>query len=200
MAPLSSLLSCLAVVAAVLAPGITAVPAKGPVLGVPTVNPDAADLIPNAYIVVYNASFPDSAVFAHQSKVLATLARRNVGRRALDGRALSAAPRTFQVGSWRAMSLDADDQTIVDIFRADEVAYVEQDARVHTRALSTQADAPSGLVRLSHADFGSSGYVFDNTAGQGITAWGVDTGILGSHTEFQGRAEFAANFINKVVS
>jgi len=202
MAPLSSLLSCLAVVGSALCPvgSAHAVPKSSRVLGVPIVNPDAADLIPNAYIVVYNNTFDDDAVTKYEGKISAKIARRNIGKRSLDGRALSTGINSFRMGRWRAMALEADDKMMLDIFDAQEVAYIEQDARVSNRALASQANAPSGLVRLSHADAGETGYVFDTSAGQGIVAYVVDTGIMISHSEFQGRANWGANFVNTVVS
>ena len=202
MAPLSSLLSCLAVVGSVLCPvgSAHAVPKKSSlVLGVPIVNPDAGDLIPNAYIVVYNNTFDDDAVDKYEGKIAAKIARRNIGKRSLDGRALWTGVNSFRMGKWRAMALEADDKMMLDIFDAQEVAYIEQDARVNNRALASQANAPSGLARLSHAEAGEAGYVFDTSGGEGIVAYVVDTGILTSHQEFQGRANWGANFVNTVV-
>ena len=202
MAPLSSLVSCLAVVGSVICPvGAHAVPKKSSqVLGVPVTNPNAANLIPNAYIVVYNNTFDDDAVNRYESKIVSSIARRNIGKRSLDGRSLSTGVTSFRMGAWRAMSLEADDKMMLDIFDAEEVAYIEQDARVSNYALASQAGAPNGLARLSHADFGESGYVYDTSGGEGIVAYVVDTGIMTTHSEFQGRANWGANFVNTVVS
>jgi len=169
------------------------------VIGVPISNPDAKDLIPNSYIVVYNSSASDAIVAAHQAKFMDKVAKRNIGKRALDGRPLAMTGRQFQVGGWRAMALEADDKMMLEIFDSEEVDYIEQDAMVSHRALSTQTDATTGLARLSHSDAGERGYVFDSSAGQGITAYVVDTGIKVDHNEFEGRATFAANFVNTVV-
>lgn len=57
---------------------------------------------------------------------------------------------------------------------------------------------PAGLGRISHAATRSTDYVFDSTAGAGIVAYVVDTGILLSHQEFEGRAIWGANFANTV--
>ncbi|TPX15249.1 uncharacterized protein E0L32_004526 [Thyridium curvatum] len=202
MAPLSCLLAPLAVIAAVLAPAANAAPArdiKPSILGVPISNPNARNLIPNAYIVVYNKTFDDDAVKSFQSNIMATVAKRNIGKRGLDGRPLSTLATSFQLGGWRGMALEADDKMMVDIFNAPEVEYIEQDARVEVLAAQTQTNAPTGLVRLSHAAAGGNGgYVFDDSAGQGITAFVVDTGIMTTHTEFGGRATMGANFVNNV--
>lgn len=168
-------------------------------LGVPVSNPDALDPISNRFIVVYNSTYPEDRISLHQSKWTAAIAKINIGKRSLDGRALSTKATSFRMGSWRALALEADDRTASQMFDAEEVAYIERDARISLSALSVQAQAPSGLARLSHAAPGGTGYTFDSSAGEGITAFVVDTGIMTSHVEFQGRATFAANFVNDVV-
>lgn len=171
----------------------------GTYLGLPVSNPNAKDVIPDRYIVVYNSSFGDDKINTHQSSIMTKIAKRNIGKRSLDGRSLSTKVNTFQMGKWRAMALEADSRMLGEIFAADEVSYIEQDARISINAIASQSDAPSGLIRLSHARTGSSTYLFDTSAGEGITAFIVDTGILVTHSEFQGRATFAANFVNNVV-
>ncbi len=216
MAPLSLFTSALALLAAgaAAAPAIDSSSRADRVLGVPIVNPNVRNPIANSYIVVYNSTANASAIDAHQAHVMGVMAKRNLERRSVDssisvdgasgGRAslpVSTLVRTFRVKGFRAMSLrDTDDRTMVDIFSAPEVAYIEQDAMVHTQALATEGDAPSGLARLSHADIpdADAGYVYDTSSGDGITAFVVDTGIQTAHAEFQGRAEFGANFVNTV--
>jgi subtilisin family serine protease len=168
-------------------------------LGVPISNSGASNLIANKYIVVYNNTFSSTAIEAHQASIMASIAKRNIGKRSLDGRTLSTQVNTFAMGKWHAMSLEADDAMMNEIFEASEVSYIEQDAWVNLTATTTETNAPSGLVRLSHAATGATGYVFDTTAGEGITAYVVDTGIMTTHEEFEGRATFGANFVNKVV-
>lgn len=171
-------------------------------LGVPVSNPDAADIIPNKYIVVYNRTFDDAIVDAHQAKVVATVRKRHLLAKrdgAMGGHLLSPDVQTFKLGNWRAMALEADDRMIMEVMDADEVAYVEADVRVKINAATSQAGAPLGLVRISHARPATgSAYQFDSSAGAGITAYVVDTGIMTSHSEFEGRASFGANFVNNI--
>ncbi|EFQ31857.1 subtilase [Colletotrichum graminicola] len=167
-------------------------------MGVPISNLNALDLIPNKYIVVYNNSFDDDAITSKMSSFAAAIKKRNIGKRSLDGRSLSTSTRNFKMNNWRATVMEADDNMIMNVMSAEEVAYVEQDAKVKISATVSQTNAPPGLVRLSHAAAGETGYVFDQVSGDGITAYVVDTGILTTHSEFQGRATFGANFINNV--
>lgn len=182
---------------------VTALPAKGDVffLGVPVSNPDAQNVVPHRYIVVYNNTYDDDAVFAHEGMVTAKIAKRNLARRGpRSGKFLSTAVHAYHMGKMRALALEADDKMITEIFSADEVAYVEQDVYVKASARLTQNSAPTGLARLSHAEPGRAGYVFDSSSGQGITAYIVDTGIRLDHTEFEGRAVWGKNFVNTNVS
>ncbi|KAK1624078.1 subtilase [Colletotrichum phormii] len=171
---------------------------SGSFMGVPISNLNAANLIPNKYIVVYNNTFDDDAITSKMSSFAASIKKRNIGKRSLDGRSLSTSTRNFKMNAWRATVMEADDSMIMSVMNADEVAYVEQDAKVQISATVSQTNAPPGLVRMSHAAAGEAGYVFDQTGGDGITAYIVDTGILTTHSEFQSRATFGANFINSV--
>ncbi|TDZ51536.1 Alkaline protease 1 [Colletotrichum trifolii] len=171
---------------------------SGTFMGVPISNLDALNLIPNKYIVVYNNTFDDDAIDMKQQSFITAIKKRNIGKRGLDGRELSTSVKSFKMNGWRAMTMEADDTMIMSVMSADEVAYVEQDAKVKLSATVSQTNAPPGLVRLSHAAAGEAGYVFDQSGGDGITAYVVDTGILTSHSEFEGRATMGANFVNNV--
>ncbi|KAI0880348.1 subtilisin-like protein [Annulohypoxylon maeteangense] len=76
-----------------------------------------------------------------------------------------------------------------------DVEFIEQDAIMSINAYTTQSGAPWGISRLSHKT-GTSGYVYDSTAGAGTCAYVIDTGIYTQHTEFEGRATFAANYVD----
>jgi subtilisin family serine protease len=63
--------------------------------------------------------------------------------------------------------------------------------------LTTEASAPSwGLGRVSHRNAGNSDYIYDSSAGSGVYAYVIDTGIYIDHTEFGGRASWGANFVD----
>ncbi|KAF9954497.1 subtilisin-like serine protease [Mortierella alpina] len=85
--------------------------------------------------------------------------------------------------------------TLTELLSMEEVAYVEQDAEFV--ALGTQASVPSwGLARVSSRTKGGSTYTYPDTAGTGITAYVIDTGINTAHADFGGRATMGANFID----
>ncbi|KAF9422640.1 hypothetical protein BGZ94_008523 [Podila epigama] len=76
-----------------------------------------------------------------------------------------------------------------------EVAYIEQDAVFHISA--SQSNPPSwGLTRVSQNDLDTTApFAYPDSAGSGITAYIVDTGVFINHTDFGGRATWGANFI-----
>ncbi|KAG5663281.1 hypothetical protein KAF25_001217 [Fusarium avenaceum] len=161
-------------------------------------NPDSLNIIPNRYIVVYNDTFDDDTINAKEFSIASAIKKRNLNKRSSIGKAMSTTIQSFRMNKWRAMSLDADDITVQDLWNSDEVAYIEADTHVQLNAAIAQVNAPPGLDRLSHSKANEDTYVFDDSAGEGITAYVVDTGIKVDHSEFEGRATFGGNFINDV--
>ncbi|NEA67674.1 S8 family peptidase [Streptomyces sp. SID12488] len=67
------------------------------------------------------------------------------------------------------------------------VAAVEQNQTVHVDA--TQSSAPWGLDRIDQAALPLSGtYTYPDTAGAGVTAYVIDTGVRITHSQISGRA------------
>lgn len=195
----------LSLTVALAALGVSGLPAsnsdkEGFYLGVPVINANEANTIPHRYIVVYNDTFNDDDVFAHENAVIKTIAKRNIGKRSpMTGNLLSTSVNTYRINGWRAMALEADDLMINEIYSAKEVSYIEQDAYISINEKKIQAQAPAGLARLSSAERGARMYTFDDSGGAGITVYVVDTGVRISHEEFEGRASFGANFIDNDV-
>ncbi|KAI6716453.1 hypothetical protein JHW43_001054 [Diplocarpon mali] len=75
-----------------------------------------------------------------------------------------------------------------------KIAWIEPDTKVRTLALTTQANAPWGLARISHREANATDYIYDDSAGEGTFAYVLDTGIYTEHADFEGRATFGANF------
>lgn len=162
-------------------------------------NADAQNIIPNRYIVVYNNTYEDDLIDAKEASFVATIKKRNLNKRSSVGHILSTEVNSFHLNKWRAMALDADDLMVQDIWNSPEVAYIEADTHVQLSGAIAQINAPEGVNRLSHSQPNDNTYIFDESAGEGITAYVVDTGIRITHTEFEGRATFGANFINNNV-
>ncbi|KAI1772589.1 subtilisin-like protein [Hypoxylon cercidicola] len=177
-------------------------PSTGATTSAPSVsafvsNPDATDVVPNSYIVVYHKNFTDDIIDAHEASIKVAVKKRNLGKRGLNGQLLSTRVRSFAMSGWRAMALDSDDVMMSEINNMDMVKYVEANTYVKAVALQNQINAPTGLIRLSHTDAGDSGYIFDDSAGEGITAYIVDTGIMVTHEDYQGRAVMGFNAVEE---
>jgi subtilisin family serine protease len=76
------------------------------------------------------------------------------------------------------------------------VAYVEQDQAY--QAVADQPNPPSwGLDRIDQRNLPlNTSYVYPNSAGAGVTAYIIDTGIRTSHTAFGGRASWGTNTVD----
>ncbi|KAF8849436.1 putative cuticle-degrading protease [Acephala macrosclerotiorum] len=139
-------------------------------------NIDATDVVPDSYIVVYNDDVNTTMVASHMASISSILSRRD----------LTGIGATYDMDSLKGYQVTADEVTIAEIAASPEVAYIEKDAKVYASALTTQTGAPYGLGRISHRNKGTTSYIYDTSAGSGITVYVVDTG----------RASFGANFIS----
>ncbi|MDQ0603014.1 subtilisin family serine protease [Streptomyces canus] len=75
------------------------------------------------------------------------------------------------------------------------VASVEQNQRVHVDA--TQSSAPWGLDRIDQAALPLSGtYTYPDTAGSGVTAYVIDTGVRITHAQISGRASYGYDAVD----
>ncbi|KAK5992574.1 Alkaline protease 1 [Cladobotryum mycophilum] len=79
----------------------------------------------------------------------------------------------------------------VDIIEKDKIWELEYIQELTKKDLTSEANATWGLTAVSHRSPGASDYVYDTNAGQGTFAYIVDTGILATHKEFEGRASVA---------
>ncbi|MFE2554928.1 S8 family peptidase [Streptomyces sp. NPDC059352] len=144
-----------------------AAPAEGVVLAA-----GSADAVPGSYIVTLKQGAGFKAASAKGRNLIAGYGgtvRKTFGS-ALNG-------YTATLGEAAARRLAADPA----------VASVEQN-QVY-RADATQTNAPWGLDRIDQANLPLSGtYTYPDTAGGGVTAYVIDTGVRISHSQLAGRA------------
>ncbi|KAJ5559207.1 alkaline serine protease [Penicillium sp. DV-2018c] len=157
-----------------------------------TVN-DADAVVPSSYIVVMNDDVSDADFQVHRSwaaTVHARLARRNSG--------VTGPGKHFNINGMKGYSASFDDLTAKDIAGDPAVKYVEPDMIVNATENVVQRNAPSwGLARISSKSPGATDYVYDSKAGEGIVVYGVDTGIDIEHPDFEGRAKWGTNTVDK---
>ncbi|GAA4790083.1 S8 family peptidase [Streptomyces ziwulingensis] len=76
------------------------------------------------------------------------------------------------------------------------VAAVEQDQRVSI-ADTTQSNAPWGLDRIDQTSLPLSGtYTYPDSAGTGVTAYVIDTGVRITHQQISGRAGYGYDAVD----
>lgn len=78
--------------------------------------------------------------------------------------------------------------------------FVEQDQVMRAQKFVTQDTVPSwGLARISHKAGGDlSSYHYPESAGEGVNAYVIDTGINIKHEEFGGRATWGTNMVDAI--
>ncbi|CRK56674.1 Alkaline serine exoprotease A precursor [Alloactinosynnema sp. L-07] len=102
--------------------------------------------------------------------------------------------RTVYSAALQGFAVQADPTTAARIAADPRVARVEPDTMVEIAG--TQPNAPWHLDRIDQRALPlSTTYTYPNTA-QGVNVYIVDTGILISHQEFEGRARYARDTVD----
>jgi subtilisin family serine protease len=109
------------------------------------------------------------------------------------------AEHVYDVEGFKGFSAALDESGLESLQNHPDVEFIEQDAVINLNAYVTQSGATWGISRISHRE-GTSGYTYDNSAGAGTCAYIVDTGIYTAHSDFGGRAVWAANFVDSANS
>jgi len=117
---------------------------------------------------------------------------------------------TLKVG-WRSDVFDGfagqlSEEAINAFTATGDVEFVSEDRETRLTDLTTQTGATWGLQRLSQQaplknqkDTGIDfQYTYDDSAGNGVDIYIIDTGVQVDHPEFEGRARFAGTFGNGV--
>lgn len=139
-------------------------PGRAPLVGV-----DRASAIDGQYIVVLEAR----ATASDRSRVIAQ-ARDNGGRVLAQ-----------YAAALNGFAAHLPDRAVAALRGNARVSYIEADQRVSLS--TTQSPATWGLDRVDQRSLPlNNSYTYTPT-GSGVTAYVIDTGILGTHTEFGGR-------------
>ncbi|MPY63096.1 S8 family peptidase [Streptomyces spongiae] len=174
LAALTSAAAVLAVGVATAAPAAAA-PAEGVIQGA-----GAAGAVKDSYIVVLKDSAPFRAA-SSKGRAVATRYGAEVTRtykKALNGYAT-------EMSETEAERLAADPA----------VAKVVQNKTVHIN--DTQTGPTWGLDRIDQADLPlDSAYTYPDSAGSGVTAYIIDTGVRITHTDFGGRASYGYDAVD----
>ncbi|KLJ10703.1 hypothetical protein EMPG_13926 [Blastomyces silverae] len=153
--------------------------------------PRNSHAIPNSYIVVMKPGMSDDKFESHRSWVSNKLS-------ASDSVNNGGVRRDFNFDSqFKAYSGVFGEDVVKQISDDKDVAYIEPDIVIKLDKMLIQKTVPSyGLARISSTKPGTQDYIYDSSAGEGITAYVIDTGIDVNHTDFGGRAIWGTNTID----
>ncbi|KMU76916.1 subtilase-type proteinase psp3 [Coccidioides immitis RMSCC 3703] len=154
------------------------------------------DIIRGSYIVVMKDGTSSSDLKSHMNWA----ANVHHGNLAKQGPSRSTGFQfSFDIGGWRGYSGKFDNDTLDAIVNNAHVKYVEPDRMASATVLKIQKNAPSwGLGRISHTFRGFKNYLYHSSAGEGVLAYVVDTGIDIRDPEFEGLAEWGINVVDEV--
>ncbi|MGE6734230.1 S8 family serine peptidase [Streptomyces sp. NPDC059900] len=158
--------------AATLFGAVTALPAQAAPTEGTVIGAGSADAVQGSYIVTLKKDSGLKAATAQGKGLISEYGGsvQKTFKSALNG-------YTAKLSAAEARALAADPS----------VATVEQNQRV--RADATQSNAPWGLDRIDQTSLPLSGtYTYPDTAGSGVTAYVIDTGVRITHSEISGRA------------
>lgn len=166
------------------------------------------DIIPHSYIVVFKQGLSSDEINFHREWVM----EENLNRAKslfesnpthsffTSAESQGFNPLTnlldqFSIGSYLSGYTGyLLDETVELIRKNPLVAFVEKDSVVQANEFAVQNGAPWGLARVSHRDSLNLGsfnkYLFDDDAGEGVTAYVIDTGVNVDHESFGGRAKW----------
>ncbi|MFF3847642.1 S8 family peptidase [Streptomyces sp. NPDC002328] len=162
-----------AVAAATLVGGLTAIPAQAAPAEGRVLAAGSPTAVKDSYIV----TLKQDAGFKASSATGRDLVEEYGGTvKKTFGAALNGYTATLSAAEARRLAADPS------------VAAVEQDQTVRV-ADTTQSSAPWGLDRIDQTSLPlSTTYTYPDTAGSGVTAYVIDTGVRISHTQLTGRA------------
>jgi subtilisin family serine protease len=138
------------------------------------------DPIPGEYIVVFHNNVTADKRSAHITA---------------RGGAVSS---IYEIGnSFFGYAAKLNDRDLALVSRADEVDYIEQNQMMHAiQSCVTQSGATWGIDRIAEKKINLDGkYTYPSSAGSGVDAYIVDTGILTTHSDFAGTARVGKNFV-----
>ncbi|KAI8628626.1 subtilisin-like protease PR1K [Xylariaceae sp. FL1651] len=144
----------------------------------PLLKPRSGEIIEGKYIVKMKGSTGTEVLETHKNMVA------------------SKVDYTYNSHKFAGFAASMTPEEVEALQQLPDVEYIEHDAVVTASAAVTQNGADWGLARLSSTSAGGSTYTYDDSAGSGVCAYVVDTGIDVTHPDFEGRATFVDNEVD----
>jgi len=146
-------------------------------------------IVPESYVVVFKPTVSSDDAARHHIWLTNFVATQNVKESKYGVK------RVFDFGdavSFRGYVGTFSDEQLAEIRSNPAIGSVERDGIVYVS--DSQSNAPWGLARLTTRSElpEDRSYYFETDAGEGITAYIVDTGVNIRHVDFEGRAVWGA--------
>ncbi|KAI8818367.1 peptidase S8/S53 domain-containing protein [Fimicolochytrium jonesii] len=150
----------------------------------------AGTAVPGEYIVVFKKNAAAAAVQSHVS----ALKGANWAGTAFAGQGFGLKAE-YSFGGFRGYHAKLPQSAVEKLSNDPNVEYFEPNKIVTVQG--TQTNVPSwGISRVDQrAGPADSTYVYPDSAGAGVDAYIIDTGIYISHPDFEGRAKVGASFV-----
>jgi len=157
----------------------------------PLYNMESKTIVPNTYMVVFHKH---STVEIRDNHVKDLVDRFHVAE-------FEKVTNTFAIGDLIGYSAILSKETLEQELEHPNIRYIEADQYVHALVDPhlTQTGATWGIDRVDQTVLPlNTTYRYFQSAGAGVTAYIIDTGVFITHNEFGGRAKFGANFAGGV--
>jgi len=158
--------------------------------------------VPEQYIVVFKDNVSDKQVDSHFSWIQSTLPEPRLRIQGGDNEFIAnggledyGIKKMYKIGKFKAYAARLPAEAVHEIKSQPDVDFIEQ-SRVYS-INGDQKKPPSwGLQRISARDLPlTASYQYPDSAGEGVDAYIIDTGIHISHPEFEGRAKIGKTFV-----
>ncbi|KAJ3276504.1 hypothetical protein HK104_003645 [Borealophlyctis nickersoniae] len=160
--------------------------------------------VPEQYIVVFKDGVSEDQIASHfswlqTSMVTGPQLRIQNDKESFDGADMGiyGIKRHYAFDGFRGYAAKLPSSAAEELKSHPHVDYVEEDRIMSI--MGSQANPPSwGLQRISSRDLPlTKSYKFPDSAGAGVDAYVIDTGIHISHPEFEGRAKKGKSFVKE---
>ncbi|RUS17373.1 peptidase S8/S53 domain-containing protein [Endogone sp. FLAS-F59071] len=149
-----------------------------------------AEVIADSYIIVLKKDLPADRLDSHRKWIRAVHEDSIPLKDLVDSDIAAGIKHTYDTPNLKGYSGKFSEHVLERIRASEEVAYVERDSIVYASEL--QRNAPWGLSRLSHREPLTlrtyNKYQYEDSAGEGVKVYVIDTGVNIEHNDFEGRA------------